>query len=362
MKTCKFCNKEFKPHSNRQIYCDGPHVRICPICNNEYIETNNNQLQFPPHACSYKCRGILQSQTKSNKPKKLTKLQQIFEDNPQFSDNFKNFNILNRGKIIPKLEQLLKDNNISYMCPIHIENQQYAFWIKDQNMLVALSEISVDRDHNLAKIQIAENNGYNCFIIYPWDNLEKIVWQLKPKIEVDLDRCSMFKLNKQPSIEFLDKYHLKNACRNQLLFWGIVKDNEIIQIMTFGKPRYNKQYSVELMRSCTKPGIQIPGGYMNLFYGVESLQYLQNIIGYQQIGRFKDMNFETLQFEYLKTTPPQEVWSKENKHITASLLRARGYDQLFGTHYGKGVSNEMLMLQNGWLPIYDCGQKVFVYV
>jgi hypothetical protein len=60
-------------------------------------------------------------------------------------------------------------------------------------------------------------------------------------------------------------------------------------------------------------------------------------------------------------TPPQEIWSKGSQKITANLLRAHGYDQLFGTNYGKGTSNEELMLQNGWLPVYDCGQRVYVF-
>ena len=64
---------------------------------------------------------------------------------------------------------------------------------------------------------------------------------------------------------------------------------------------------------------------------------------------------------YRTPTPPQEVWSKGKEYITANLLRARGYDQLFGTQYGKGSSNEELMLKSGWLPVYDCGQYVYVF-
>ena len=39
----------------------------------------------------------------------------------------------------------------------------------------------------------------------------------------------------------------------------------------------------------------------------------------------------------------------------------RGYDQLFGTSYGKGTSNRDLMIQNGWREVYDCGQITWVY-
>ena len=48
-------------------------------------------------------------------------------------------------------------------------------------------------------------------------------------------------------------------------------------------------------------------------------------------------------------------------HITDNLLRQRGFDQLFHTSYGKGTSNEELMIARGYLPIYDCGQGVYIW-
>ena len=46
-------------------------------------------------------------------------------------------------------------------------------------------------------------------------------------------------------------------------------------------------------------------------------------------------------------------------HITDNLLRQRGFDQLFGTSYGKGTSNRELMLEHGFVEIYDAGQSVY---
>ena len=50
-------------------------------------------------------------------------------------------------------------------------------------------------------------------------------------------------------------------------------------------------------------------------------------------------------------------------HITDNLLRQQGFDRLlgdiFGT-YGKGTSNEELMLEHGFVEIYDCGQAVYI--
>ena len=52
---------------------------------------------------------------------------------------------------------------------------------------------------------------------------------------------------------------------------------------------------------------------------------------------------------------------KTKIHITDNLLRQRGYDQLFGTSYGKGTSNRQLMLENNFIEIYDAGQSIYIY-
>lgn len=59
------------------------------------------------------------------------------------------------------------------------------------------------------------------------------------------------------------------------------------------------------------------------------------------------------------TTKPQKIWSKGSQKITDNYLRQHGADRLIGTSDGKGTDNEEIMLREGWLPVYDCGQLVF---
>ena len=57
---------------------------------------------------------------------------------------------------------------------------------------------------------------------------------------------------------------------------------------------------------------------------------------------------------------PTTIDPKTKRHITDNLLRQRGFDQLHNTNFGKGTSNEELMLEHEYVEIYDCGQLVFV--
>lgn len=65
-------------------------------------------------------------------------------------------------------------------------------------------------------------------------------------------------------------------------------------------------------------------------------------------------------FKHVRNNAPN-IWRcrGEKKVISNTLLNQRGYDQLFGTNYGKGTSNHDLMMQHHWRPVYDCGQGVY---
>ena len=88
----------------------------------------------------------------------------------------------------------------------------------------------------------------------------------------------------------------------------------------------------------------------------------KSIISYCDRSKFTGEVYDTLGMKLHHTTEPSKVWSKGAEKVTDNLLRQRGFDQLFGTNYGKGTCNEELMLKYGWLPVYDCGQAVYEWV
>ena len=48
------------------------------------------------------------------------------------------------------------------------------------------------------------------------------------------------------------------------------------------------------------------------------------------------------------------------KNITDNLLRQLGADKLLGTSYGKGTDNMEILLNSGFVTVYDCGQDTWV--
>lgn len=73
--------------------------------------------------------------------------------------------------------------------------------------------------------------------------------------------------------------------------------------------------------------------------------------------------YTRLDLSKVRQTRPTKHWYNihTGTHITDNLLRQRGFDQLFGTAYGKGTPNEELMLMSGFVTVYDCGQSTYVW-
>ena len=167
-------------------------------------------------------------------------------------------------------------------------------------------------------------------------------------------------MSKEEAKEFINRYHLQNYAKDSIRL-GLYYKNILVSIMTFGKPRYNKNYAYELVRYCS--ALNIVGGSEKLFTHFIRMYQPASVISYCDEAKFSGNTYTKLGFEPVRTGRPAKHWynPKTKQHITDNLLRQRGFDQLFKTNYGKGASNEVLMLEAGFVEIYDCGQATYAW-
>ena len=130
--------------------------------------------------------------------------------------------------------------------------------------------------------------------------------------------------------------------------------------MTFGKPRYNKKYEIELLRYVSIK--KVVGGSERLFKYYINNYNPSSIISYCDLSKFTGSVYEKLGFKYDGYSIGKHWYNVRTKnHITDNLLRQRGVDQLLHTNYGKGTSNEQLMIENGFVEIFDAGQARYIW-
>lgn len=270
-------------------------------------------------------------------------------------------------------KNLLEQYNIEYSQEFPLENYRYDF--KVGNTLVEINPYPThnstwapygkpkDKMYHLNKSKVARENNYKCISVWDWDNSEKIVRSLVPKTVVYARECQIDNnVSQKETDEFLNKYHFQGTCRGQKIRIGLRDNNgELMEIMTFGKARYNKNCEWELLRLCSKHGISVIGGASKIFKEFVS-NYKGSIVSYCDLSKFDGNIYEQLGFELKNPNPsPSLHWYDGERHITNNLLKMKGFDKLFGTDYGKGTSNTELMLQNKFVEIWDCGQMTWTY-
>ena len=314
--------------------------------NKEVLDSIRNTFR-KNYGVEYAC-FLPQAQNLKNKESKPNqKFLELLEKN-----NFKN---IDREFVINNYRYDFKINNyLIEIDPSYTHNSTYGIF----------GEEPKDKNYHLNKTLMALKNDYRCIHVWDWDDENKIMDILHDKEKIYARKCIIKEVPIKETNEFLQENHLQGTCNYQKISLGLYYKNNLVQLMTFGKPRYNKKYQWELLRLCSKRYCMVIGGANKIFkYFIKNYSPI-SIISYCDLSKFKGNIYLSLGFSHLKDTPPSKHWYSEKlkMHITNNLLIQRGFDQLLGNvygNYGKGTSNEQLMLEHNFVELYDCGQGVY---
>ena len=223
-----------------------------------------------------------------------------------------------------------------------------------------------DSKYHFKKSQLAEQNGYRCIHVWDWDDRDKILMLLQPRTSLYARKLQLKEISQLEANRFLKQYHMQNGSREQKVCLGLFREQELIEVMTFGKPRFNKNYEWELIRLCTRPGFRVVGGAEKLLKHFKDLKNPKSLISYCDKSKFSGEVYTRLGFTLKSSGLPSKHWynTKTGVHVTDNGLRMKGFDKLFGEvygTYGKGTSNDELMRQHDFVEIWDAGQAVYVW-
>lgn len=279
------------------------------------------------------------------------------------------------GKSRPNdlFEKLLNESNIVYDREVPLHRQRFDF--KVNNTFIEINPTAthnsnwspfgdhtgLSKTYHFDKTLNAKKDGFNCIHIFDWDNVNLIINMFLDRVTVYARNCVIKSISVTEAKSFLNAYHLQGYARASIRY-GLFYNDELISVMTFGKPRYNKHYQYELIRYCSC--YNIIGGAEKLFKHFVKDYSPTSIISYCDNSKFSGKVYNQLGFDLIDYGKPSRHWynMKTNQHITDNLLRQRGFDQLFGTDYGKGTSNEELMRLYNFFEVYDCGQSKYVWI
>ena len=175
--------------------------------------------------------------------------------------------------------------------------------------------------------------------------------------------CQIKEISSKEAKEFLDKNHLQGYSNSSIKI-GLFYNDKLISVMTFGKPRFNKNYEYELLRFCNKLNTSVIGGASKLFsYFLKNyFQRGEKIVSYANIRISDGGLYHKLGFIEKGKTDPNYFYFKSNRIYTRYQCQKSKLPKLLGDEFNSNLTEKENMNNNDYKIVYDCGNYVFEYL
>lgn len=215
-------------------------------------------------------------------------------------------------QIKPNIEVIQHDRKVLNGKELDIYLPEYKLAIECNGHYWHSYEVLNDRNYHLNKSKLAEEKGIRLIHLYSWEILTD---KVKSLINVSIGlankiyarKCIVKEISNKEANDFCDINHLQNHRSAQISF-GLFYDDELIQVMTFSKSRYNKnlknENSYEIVRSCSKLNTVVVGGLNRLLKSFIEKYNPTDIFSYCDFNKFDGKGYEKLGMTFIGYTTP----------------------------------------------------------
>jgi len=332
----------------------------CLTCGNtEFIIDCKRFRAFKPFQCN-KCN------TNSNQE---LFLQKFFDDN--FIDYKFNILIDSKMNIQNKVEV---DFLINDQLGIELHGlQTHATLLKEKNnyfitnkpKFYHLNKTLSCQDQNIELLQF-----WNVELINKPDIVKSIILNKinKSYYKTYARKCAVKEIDKQTYDEFMNKHHIQGTTKGESIRIGLFYkyNNNLVSVMSFGFSRYDR-YEWEMFRFASFIHCNIVGAASKLFkYFVRKCDPT-SIVSYSDRRIFNNGKlYEILGFKFSHNSDPGYWYFLSSKNDMYNKLQHRSVfmkhklkDKL--QHFDPNLTEWENMEVNGYLKIYDCGNKVYYW-
>ena len=185
------------------------------------------------------------------------------------------------------------------------------------------SELYKSPNYHQEKSLLAKEKGIQLVHIweYEWINKQEILeYLIKSKLgifekKIPARKCIIKELQNKEYQDFCNKNHLQGECGAKVKL-GLFYQDELIQIMSFGVPRFTNKYEWEIIRECSKLGYIILGGKERLWKYFVKNYNPKDCISYCDFSKFTGNSYLKLGFKKISLNLPGFVWwDKESNQI-----------------------------------------------
>lgn len=225
------------------------------------------------------------------------------------------------------------------------------------------SDLMKEKNYHQNKTLNCMKNGIRLIHIfeYEWRNDEKRekIKRIIKNLLVGYDRVigarktKVLTISKEECSRFLNDNHLQGNTNSSIRL-GLSYKNELVQVMTFGAPRFNNSAEWEIIRLSSKSDTIVIGGTERLFKAFCKMYNPNTVISYCDISKFLGYTYERLGFECIKITEPNYVWADGINTFSRYETMKHKLIKDLGTEY-ESYTEDDIMRQLGYYKIYNCG-------
>lgn len=208
----------------------------------------------------------------------------------------------------------------------------------------------VGKQYHQYKSLLAKEQGIKLVHLYEFDGVKNhnIVKNLIRKNfnKIHARKCTVKQLETKDVKNFIEENHRSGYTRSTLKY-GLFYDDELVQVMTLSKPRFNKYIQYEIIRMCSKSGHTVVGGASKLFKHFIKTVNPDSVISYSSLDNGFNTVYEKLGFLKEGVSKPSYSWCSSNDR------KSRYQTQM--------KDENKVMSENGYHKVFDSGTEVFLW-
>jgi hypothetical protein len=282
------------------------------------------------------------------------------------------------GEIITNTRKVISPLELDIFIPEHnlaIEfNGLYFHSYGKNNISDMQGDINYQKNRHLIKTNLCESKNINLLHINEdeWLNSNKQeIWKsiIRNKLKLNTNKIFARKtIIKEVSTTeariFLDKNHIQGAGAIGKIKLGLYYNNDLVSLMTFGIPRFNKEAQFELIRFCSDLNTSIVGGAQKLFKYFQKNINVENkkIISYanRRFAYIHNNIYKTLGLiEQEKTNPNMFIIDKNNIVWPRQKFQKHKLSKIPDFNFNENLTATQNKIENGYRILWDSGNLKF---
>jgi hypothetical protein len=268
---------------------------------------------------------------------------------------------LDLGQIICNTRDIIAPKEID----IYIPERNLAFEI---NGLAWHCELrGKNKNYHLDKTQRCANRGIRLIHILDTEWMQRkdlvcsrITSILGMNTKIPARKCSVRALSSLETSQFLGANHIQGHCQSQIRL-GLDYQGQLVAVMTFGRSRYNKNVSWELLRYCTNQKVNVVGGAGKLFKHFVMNHDPAQVISYCDLRWNTGGLYQKLGFEFSHDSGPNYWYTKSYRGLESRIKYQKHRLKNILENFDPNKTEWDNMVANGYDRFWDCGNGVWLW-